>query len=171
MKHYLFYEKNHNKTIFQYKATYLWLSFAMMMSIMAVIGFITEKQLPILLVLAGLFFFPGVPIAVKNYKKAYYIQLEDMCIVCSGRINNLFRKTRMMYQDIGYVERGREEPVIYPYGTTREQMVKEFARYINVYNKDKKYLFSFREKSSIMDILLKKNPHIQIVDRLEDYHV
>ena len=50
MKHYLFYEKNHNKTIFQYKATYLWLSFAMMMSIMAVIGFITEKQLPILLV-------------------------------------------------------------------------------------------------------------------------
>ena len=39
------------------------------------------------------------------------------------------------------------------------------------YNKDKKYLFSFREKSSIMDILLKKNPHIQIVDRLEDYHV
>ena len=41
----------------------------------------------------------------------------------------------------------------------------------NVYNKDKKYLFSFREKSSIMDILLKKNPHIQIVDRLEDYHV
>ena len=58
MKHYLFYEKNHNKTIFQYKATYLWLSFAMMMSIIAVIGFITEKQLPILLVLAGLFFFP-----------------------------------------------------------------------------------------------------------------
>lgn len=171
MKHYLFYEKNHNKTIFQYKATYLWLSFAMMMSIMAVIGFITEKQLPILLVLAGLLFFPGVPIAVKNYKKAYYIQLEDMCIVCSGRINNLFRKTRMMYQDIGYVEGGREEPVIYPYGTTREQMVKEFGRYINVYNKDKKYLFSFREKSSIMDILLKKNPHIQIVDRLEDYHV
>lgn len=56
MKHYLFYEKNHNKTIFQYKATYLWLSFAMMMSIIAVIGFITEKQLPILLVLAGLFF-------------------------------------------------------------------------------------------------------------------
>lgn len=50
-------------------------------------------------------------------------------------------------------------------------MVKEFGRYINVYNKDKKYLFSFREKSSIMDILLKKNPHIQIVDRLEDYHV
>ena len=138
MKHYLFYEKNHNKTIFQYKATYLWLSFAMMMSIIAVIGFITEKQLPILLVLAGLFFFPGVPIAVKNYKKAYYIQLEDMCIVCSGRINNLFRKTRMMYQDIGYVERGREEPVIYPYGTTREQMVKEFGRYINVYNKDNK---------------------------------
>ena len=77
----------------------------------------------------------------------------------------------MMYQDIGYVERGREESVIYPYGTTREQMVKEFGRYINVYNKDKKYLFSFREKSSIMDILLKKNPHIQIVDRLEDYHV
>ena len=64
-----------------------------------------------------------------------------------------------------------EEPVIYPYGTTREQMVKEFGRYINVYNKEKKYLFSFREKSSIMDILLKKNPHIQIVDRLEDYHV
>ena len=94
-----------------------------------------------------------------------------MCIVCSGRINNLFRKTRMMYQDIGYVERGREEPVIYPYGTTREQMVKEFGGYINVYNKEKKYLFSFREKSSIMDILLKKNPHIQIVDRLEDYHV
>ena len=171
MKHYLFYEKNHNKTIFQYKATYLWLSFAMMMSIIAVIGFITEKQLPILLVLAGLLFFPGVPIAVKNYKKAYYIQLEDMCIVCSGRINNLFRKTRMMYQDIGYVERGREKPVIYPYGTTREQMVKEFGGYINVYNKDKKYLFSFREKSSIMDILLKKNPHIQIVERLEDYHV
>ena len=98
MKHYLFYEKNHNKTIFQYKATYLWLSFAMMMSIIAVIGFITEKQLPILLVLAGLLFFPGVPIAVKNYKKAYYIQLEDMCIVCSGRINNLFRKTRMNHR-------------------------------------------------------------------------
>jgi hypothetical protein len=97
MKHYLFYEKNHNKTIFQYKATYLWLSFAMMMSIMAVIGFITEKQLPILLVLAGLLFFPGVPIAVKNYKKAYYIQLEDMCIVCSGRINNLFRKTSIIH--------------------------------------------------------------------------
>ncbi len=68
MKHYLFYEKNHNKTIFQYKATYLWLSFAMMMSIIAVIGFITEKQLPILLVLAGLLFFPGViPIEWMRY--------------------------------------------------------------------------------------------------------
>ena len=53
MKHYLFYEKNHNKTIFQYKATYLWLSFAMMMSIMAVIGIINKKQIPILFVLAS----------------------------------------------------------------------------------------------------------------------
>ena len=31
--------------------------------------------------------------------------------------------------------------VIYPYGTTREQMVKEFGRYINVYNKDKNICF------------------------------
>lgn len=109
MKHYLFYEKNHNKTIFQYKATYLWLSFAMMMSIMAVIGFITEKQLPILLVLAGLLFFPGVPIAVKNYKKAYYIQLEDMCIVCSGRINNLFRNALLVEYPIMQEEYGYED--------------------------------------------------------------
>ena len=61
------------------------------------------------------------------------------------------------------------------YNGTGMQMALFFASliYLIVYkkDKDKKYLFSFREKSSIMDILLKKNPHIQIVDRLEDYHV
>ena len=61
------------------------------------------------------------------------------------------------------------------YNGTGMQMALFFASliYLIVYkkDKDKKYLFSFREKSSIMDILLKKNPHIQIVERLEYYHV
>lgn len=172
MKQYLFFDKNHDKTIFQYKLNYPWLLLAIIMLGLAIKVINTEEScLMLTFLLSGLFCFPGIPLIVKNYKKAYYIKLADRYVVCSGKINNLLGKTKITYQELYYIETGREEPIIYPYGTTTRQMVKEFGRYVNVYNKQKKYMFSFRENLEIINKLLEKNPNIHIVEILKEYHV
>lgn len=171
MKHYLFYDQNHDEKIFRYKVNYLWFFLAIIMFVMALVVIKTEISSSILFVLSGAIFCPGIPFILKYYMKTYYVQMTDTYVMCSGRINNLFGKRKIMYQDICYVEMGRNEPIIYPYGTTRKQMVETFGKYINVYDEDKTYLFSFRKSSLIIVKMLEKNPNIQFVECLQEYHV
>ncbi len=96
MKQYLFYDSNNEKTIFKYKSTYIWVPFAMMMFIMALIVAKEDLLASIFLLLSGMSFFPVTPFIIKYYKKAYYIQMEDEYIVCAGRINNLLKKTKII---------------------------------------------------------------------------
>lgn len=114
----------------------------------------------------GLFFFPGIPLILRCYKKAYYIELLDDYIICRGTLNNLFGKRKISYDEIYYLETGNQEPVIYPRGTNREQMVREFGSFTNVYNKDREFLFSFRNNSMVTEKIFKKNNRVQIVDSL-----
>lgn len=48
-------------------------------------------------------------------------------------------------------------------------MVNEFGGFVNVYNKDRKYLFSFRDNSLVMEKLLEKNHNIKVVECLDEY--
>ena len=169
MKQYLFYDEKREKTIFQNKINWLFGIFAVFMFSLAFVVIMKDSFVFLLLVLIGIFYFPGIPLVLKYYKKAYYIELLESYIVCSGKPNNLFGKTKIMHEDIFYVETGRREPVICPRGTTREQMVKEFGGFVNVYNKDRKYLFSLRDNSLMMGKLLEKNHNIKVVECLDEY--
>ena len=85
MKQYLFFDKNHDKTFFQYKLNYQWLLLAIIMFGLAIKVINTEEScLMLTFLLLGLLCFPGIPLIVKNYKKAYYIELADRYVVCSG---------------------------------------------------------------------------------------
>ena len=96
--------ENHDEKIFRYKVNYLWFFLAIIMFVMALVVIKTEIISSILFVLSGAIFFPGMPLVLKYYKKAYYIQMTDTYVTCSGRINNLFGKRKIMYQDICYQE-------------------------------------------------------------------
>ena len=45
MKHYLFYDQNHDEKIFRYKVNYLWFFLAIIMFVMALVVIKTEIEL------------------------------------------------------------------------------------------------------------------------------
>lgn len=166
MRHYLFYDEKQKETIFQRKSNFLWTFFLVLMWFFAFVAMGEDNLLFIILLLCGLLFFPGIPLLLKCYVKAYYIELLDEYIICAGKVNNIFGKARITYEEIYYIETEKQEPQIYPRGTTPEQMVKKFGRFINVYDKDKKCLFSFRDNALITKKLLEMNSNAQVIERL-----
>lgn len=166
---YLFYDREKEEKIINKRFNYIFVIFAVIMFSFAL--YAAEKDIcaALFFTLCGLNFFPVIPVILKYYKKAYYVELMDDYIACGGTSVNLFVKKKINYEDVFYIEKGRIEPDIYPRGTLPQQMVKQYGAYVNVYSKDKKYLFSFRSNPVIYKKLLEKNPNVKIVKILDDY--
>lgn len=166
MRLYLFF--NNEKNCFN-MINLFFIFFAILLVVISFFVFREDAFLFVVLFGCGLFFFPGIPLILRYYKKAYYIELLDNYIICKGTLNNLFGKRKISYDEIFYLETGKQEPVIYPRGTNREQMVREFGSFTNVYDKDREFLFSFRNNSMVTEIIFEKNKRVQIVDSLREY--
>lgn len=169
MKHYLFYDEKQDKNILNEKINWVFVFFAVFMMLVAFVVMTEEILAFFPFFLCSILSFPGFPLMVRSIYKSFYIELMDDYVFYHGAASNVYEKKKIMYEDIFYIERERIAPVICPRGETTKRMVKKYGKYTNVYDRDRKYLFSFRDNPLIIEKLLKKNPDIEVVKCLDRY--
>lgn len=115
---YLFYDSEKEEKIINKRFNYIFVIFAVIMFSFAL--YAAEKDIcaALFFTLCGLNFFPVIPVILKYYKKAYYVELMDDYIVCDGTLpQQMVRQygayTNVYSKDKKYLFSFRSNPVIY----------------------------------------------------------
>lgn len=165
MKQYLFYNEKDRNSILKEPFSYIFLAIAVFMWIIAIAVMAKNPGFSVFMLLFGLIFFPGIPILLQCFYKAFTVEFTDKHIVRKARQNNVFTTEIYDYSDVTYIDISSKIPVEVPRGETPKRMHLKFGDYYNAYGGEwnHKFLFTFRADDEILQFIRDKNSKISTI--------